>query len=128
MKNNENNVKGLLQNAENSFMLDLDDRVALLNGLAFSLRPFPGFIGMSTIQALELDPKSGFPDRGCVVLTETGDIKELELTLLPGPSTVGGVDQNNSLKDLDLSSEEKEWYVDRGIEVLTHILRESRNL
>lgn len=124
MRNIENNIEELLQNVENSSNLNLDDRVALLNRLAFSLRPFPGFIGMSTIQAIELDPKSGFPDRGCVVVTETGDIKELELTLLPGPSAIGGFDHNNSVKDLDLSLEEREWYVDRGIESLTHILRE----
>ncbi len=128
MNNNENTSKELLRNVENSSVLNLGAKIELLKTLALSLRPFPGFMGMSTIQALELDPKRGFPDRGCVVVSETGDIRELELTLLAGPSAVGGVDHSNSVKDLDIPPEEREWYVDRGIELLADILRKRTEL
>ena len=52
--------------------------------LASQLRPFPGFFGMSTIQAIELDlpAGSGFqppPELGCVVVLPDGDISELDL-------------------------------------------------
>ena len=56
-------------------------RVAVAE-LASQLRPFPGFFGMSTIQAIELElpPGSGFqppPELGCVVVLPDGSVSRM---------------------------------------------------
>ena len=54
--------------------------------LAAQLNPFPAFMGMNSLQAIELEPP---PDSraewGCVVLLPDGEICELELEVIPGP-------------------------------------------
>ena len=49
--------------------------------LAGQMRPFPGFMGMASVQALELNPPfRPAVDRGCVVALPTGEIRQLELS------------------------------------------------
>ena len=46
--------------------------------LAAGLRPFPAFLNMVSVQAVELDPPSLIEsDRGCVVVLPDGEICEL---------------------------------------------------
>ena len=80
---------------------------AAVAGLASQLRPFPGFFGMSTIQAIELElpPGSGLvtpPELGCVVVLPDGEISELDLKNIPGPSGPADVDQVEEFTGLDL--------------------------
>ena len=76
----------------------------LLRGLAAALDPFPSFQGIGSLQAVEVDP-SGVrdADRGCVVVCPDGVLYELVLRMVPGPPDVGGVDQVEELRELDLS-------------------------
>ena len=79
--------------------------------LASQLRPFPGFLGMSTLQAIELElpPGSGIqlpPELGCVVVLPDGEISELDLRFIPGPSGPADVDQVEQFIELDLPPEQ----------------------
>jgi len=93
----------------------------LLIGIAISVENFPGFLGMETVQAIEIDPIPGFPDRGCIVVIPEGFLKELSLSILPGASTLGGYEQSEQFKDLDLPPEEETVYLYRAIKLLTEL-------
>ncbi len=90
----------------------------LLIKLAASIKIFPGFLDMDTVQAIELEPIVGFPDRGCIVVTPEGFLKEMVLSILPGATTLGGYEQSEQLKDLDLPSDEETIYLYRAVNVL----------
>lgn len=73
--------------------------------LAAQLRPFPSFMGMSTLQAIELEPPPDLRnDWGCVVVLPDGEICELELEVIPGPVGPTDVDQVDRYKPLELSA------------------------
>ena len=73
--------------------------------LASQLRPFPAFMGMNSLQAIELEPP---PDSraewGCVVVMPDGEICELELEVIPGPVGPTDVDQVDKYKPLELKA------------------------
>ena len=75
--------------------------------LAVQLRPFPAFMGMNSLQAIELEPP---PDSkaewGCVVVLPDGEICELELEVIPGPAGPTDVDQVDRYRPLELSVED----------------------
>ena len=74
-------------------------------GLAAQLHPFPSFMGMSTLQAIELEPPpDSRNDWGCVVVLPDGEICELELEVIPGPVGPTDVDQVDRYKPLELSA------------------------
>ena len=51
----------------------------LLKEACAALRPFPSFPNAFFTNAIECDPgAAGDPDRGCVVVTEDGELRELE--------------------------------------------------
>lgn len=69
------------------------------------LRPFPAFMGMATLQAMELEPPPGTErDWDCVVVLPDGDICQLELEVIPGPAGPEDVDQIDRYKSLSLST------------------------
>ena len=80
---------------------------AMVAALASQLRPFPGFFGMSTLQAVELELPSGSgvqptPELGCVVILQDGQISELGLMNIAGPDGPDDVDQVERFTELDL--------------------------
>jgi hypothetical protein len=96
---------------------------AAVAGLASQLRPFPGFFGMSTIQAIELElpPGSGFqstPELGCVVVLPAGEISELDLKNIPGPDGPADVDQVEEFTELDLPLERYIAYATVAVQLL----------
>ena len=72
--------------------------------LAAQLRPFPAFWGMSSVQAIELEPLPGAAEWGCVVLLPDGEICELELAVIPGPAGPVDVDQVEQYRPLELAA------------------------
>ena len=83
------------------------------------LDPFPAFLGMTTIQAIELDPiPTPNPNRGCVVLTPDGAIAELDVTAIPGIVGVLEVDQVEQFTPLDLTTSEYLIYLTEAVRVL----------
>ena len=91
--------------------------------LASQLRPFPPFLGMRTLQAIELElpPGSGFrppPELGCVVVLPDGEISELDLRFIPGPDGPTDVDQVEQFTELDLPSEQYIAYATVAVRLL----------
>ena len=107
---------------------EVEDRENLLIELAVALDPFPGFLGMDSIQAVELDPDMRFPDRGCLVVTDEGLIKELSLDLIPGPTFIGGVDSKETFKDVYIEGQEKDLYLGSAIQILMDLVKEKSAL
>ena len=100
----------------------------LVAHLCSQLDPFPAFLGMTTIQAMELDPvPPPNPDLGCVVLTPDGAIAELDVTAIPGIVGVLEVDQVEQFKLLDTTTDEYLVYLAEAVKVLTaEIVRRNR--
>ncbi len=91
-----------------------------LADLAGRLRPFPAFWGMTTIQAIELVSPEGFgDDRGCVVVTPQGEIRQLNLVGIPGVAGVADQDHVEEFLELDFPPQEYVAYARAAIAALT---------
>ena len=91
----------------------------IVSDLCRRLQPFPAFLGMTTIQAIELDPTPApVPDIGCVVLTPDGIIAELDVMAIPGVVGVLEVDQVEEFKPLELPVQARVIYLTEAIRVL----------
>lgn len=91
--------------------------------LASQLRPFPGFFGMSTLQAIELELPSGSgvqltPELGCVVILQDGEISELDLMNIAGPDGPDAVDQVERFTELDLPADQYIAYATVAVRLL----------
>ena len=96
----------------------------LLAELAASLRPFPSFLNMASIQAVELPlPLRPTVDRGCVVVCPDGEIRELNLQATPGIAGVSEMDQVEEFRELELPAEEYIVYAVTAIRLLNEELR-----
>jgi hypothetical protein len=101
-----------------------DELRALLAELAGKLRPFPSFMNLTSVQAVELDPPLRRPeDRGCVVVLPTGEICEFNLTVMPGVQGVMDMDQVEEFQELDLPPEEYIMYAATAVRLLARELR-----
>ncbi len=92
--------------------------------LAARLRPFPAFLSMTSVQAIELEHPAGMAsaaDLGCVVVLPDGEIRELELEMIPGPAGPADVDQIERYRELDLPPED---YVLFAAEALRAVYQE----
>ena len=87
--------------------------------MASQLEPFPAFLNMMSVQAIELEPvlHSGV-DQGCLVICPDGGIRRLELTAIPGVAGVADVDQVEQFQDLDLPPQEYIAYAAQAVELL----------
>jgi hypothetical protein len=92
--------------------------------LASRLRPFPPFLNMVSIQALELEPPlRPSIDRGCVVVCPDGEICQLDLRAIPGAAGVADVEQVEEFRELELPAEEYVIYATEAIRALAEELR-----
>ena len=96
---------------------------ATVAALASQLRPFPGFFGMSTLQAVELELPSGSgvrptPELGCVVILQDGQISELGLMNIAGPDGPDAVDQVERFTELDLPANQYIAYATVAVRLL----------
>ncbi len=97
----------------------------LLVELATALDPFPNFVGVSTIQAVEVEPSGvSNPDNGCVVVCPDGELRELVLRMIPGPFDMGGVEQTDEMAELDVPAGEYVAYAYAAVEELLKLLEE----
>jgi len=93
--------------------------------LARALVPFPEFLGLSSVQAVEVEPVAdASSDVGCVVVCPDGELRELVLRLIPGPIDFGGVEQNEEMKELELGSADYVKYARAAVAELQRILAE----
>ena len=92
---------------------------SIVADLCRRLQPFPAFLGMTTIQAIELDPHPApLRDLGCVVITPDGVIAELDVTAIPGVVGVLEVDQVEEFRPLELPVEARLIYLTEAVRVL----------
>ena len=99
----------------------------LLVELATALDPFPSFLGMSSVHAVEIEPAGvARADRGCVVVCPDGQLYELVLRMVPGPGDAGGVDQVEELKELDIPRGDYVAYAYAGVDQLSRIIEERK--
>lgn len=96
----------------------------ILADLCQRLRPFPSFLGMATIQAVELEPAlTPARDLGCLVVTPDGDIAALDIAALPGIVGVLEVDQVEQFTPAALTPEERLIYLLAAVRQLDAELR-----
>ena len=83
------------------------------------IRPFPAFLGMATIQAIEVEPDQPVPvDRGCVVVTPEGAICGLDLVGILGAEGAVGEEFVEELTELELPAEEYVIFARAAIKLL----------
>ena len=100
----------------------------LVADLASRLRPFPAFLNMVSVQAMELEPAPDSPaDRGCVVVLPDGEICELDLMALPGIEGIRDIDSVEEIRELELLPEEYIGYAASAIRLLYQELRRRGN-
>ena len=61
-------------------------------------------------------------ERGCIVVCPDGELYELVLRMLPGPVDVGGVDQTEEMRELDLSPGDYVAYPHAAVRELARIM------
>jgi len=105
---------------------------ALLKEAAGQLRPFPPFPGAFFTFAVEVEP-DGVQDRnvGCVVVSEEGDLKELQISLDGEDPGFGSPDpismRDEQLVDLELSAFDRFLFAYRGLQTITELLAKAGN-
>ncbi len=96
----------------------------LLVELAGRLRPFPAFLGMVSVQAIELEPPfNPVKDFGCVVVNPQGEICCLEIASIEGISGLTETDHVEEFQALVLSPAEYIVYASAAIDALTEELK-----
>ena len=114
----------LLTLAESSLEQAAQELRAIVGELASRLRPFPPFLNMVSVQAVELEPTlRPAVDRGCVVVTPDGEICRLDLMGIPGVAGVTDADQVEQFLELDLPAEEYIVYASTAVRLLVQELR-----
>ena len=97
----------------------------LLQELAASLDPFPRFMDVTSIEAVEVDAHGASnPDKGCIVVCPDGELRELVLRMIPGPFDSGGVEQIEEMNEPDMTSGEYVAYAHAAVHELSRILEE----
>ena len=95
----------------------------ILKSLAGQLQPFPAFMNMASIQAVEVEPESlQVSDGGCVVVCPDGELYELSLRVIPGPTGVAEADQVEEYRPLDLPPDQYIHYACAAIVALAERL------
>ena len=96
----------------------------LLAELASRLRPFPSFLGMTSVQAVEVEsPLAAERDLGCVVVDPEGRLCRFDIRAISGIAGIAESDQVEEFQPLDLSSLEYVSYASAAIQALAEELR-----
>ena len=99
----------------------------LLVEIAAALEPFPDFMGLTSIQAVEIEPSGvSNPENGCVVVCPDGALRELVLRMIPGPFDMGGVEQTDEMAELDLPPGEYVAYAHAAVHELLRLLEQQQ--
>lgn len=97
-----------------------------IHEMAAALRPFPPFLGLATVQAVEVEPAVRRPDLGCVVVCPDGELYELKLRLIPGALEISDLDQVEEFKELELPPLEYIPYAYQALQVMAKLLQEQQ--
>lgn len=92
--------------------------------LAGRLRPFPAFLGMASVQAVELEPPlTPARDVGCLVVTPEGRICQLDLRAMAGIAGLTETEPVEEFSEPELSAAEYISYAATAIQLLAAELR-----
>ena len=117
-------MPGNTQNEGAALAAEVTRLETIVSDLCRQLDPFPAFLGMTTIQAVELEPTPApNADLGCVVVTPDGTIAELDIAAIPGVVGVLEVDQVEEFRPLELPNEEYLAYLEEAARVLSAELK-----
>ncbi len=95
----------------------------LLQELAGSLIPFPIFMDVTSIEAVEVEPPgTSNRENGCIVVCPDGELRELVLRMIPGPFDAGGMDQVEEMNESDMTPGEYVAYGHAAVHQLSEIL------
>ena len=122
--NSKQDGKEDIQGAADSVLREAAARLKkFLAELAQSLRPFPAFLNMSSVQAVELEPPFiPTEDHGCVVVLAEGEICEMDLSVMPGIQGIMDVDPVERFTELELPDDEYIVYAATAIRLLSQEL------
>ena len=91
--------------------------------LARRLRPFPSFLGMTSVQAVEVEVSPApAQDLGCVVVDPEGQLCRFDITAISGIAGIAESDQVEEFQPLDLAPLEYITYASAAIQVLAEEL------
>lgn len=91
--------------------------------LARRLRPFPSFLGMTSVQAVEVEVVlAPGRDLGCVVVDPEGQLCRFDITAISGIAGIAESDQVEEFQPLDLESLEYIMYASAAIQILAEEL------
>ena len=91
--------------------------------LAGQLRPFPSFLGMTSVQAVEVEPSlAPARDLGCVVVDPEGQLCRFDITAISGIAGIAESDQVEEFQPLDLTPLEYIAYASAAIQNLAQEL------
>jgi len=95
-----------------------------LTQLAQRLRPFPSFLGMTSVQAVEGEPPMApARDLGCIVVDPEGQLWRFDVTAISGIAGIADSDQVEEFQPPDLAPLEYIVYASAAVEILAAELR-----
>jgi hypothetical protein len=119
-----------LRAADRALARAADEIEDLLRGAARRLRPFPPFPGALFTFGVEAEA-DGVRDRGvgCIVVTETGDMKELQIGIdAEGAGMLGPADpvsmREEQLVDVELPPYDRLLFAEAGLRAVTALLEQ----
>ncbi len=121
--------------AEEALSAAAEQVEALLREAALELRPFPPFPGAFFTMGVEVEP-DGLRDNdiGCVIVTETGDLRELQLSFDDdGPAAILGATDPVSMRDEtlveleNLSPQDRLTLALNGLDAVSAVLSDQRD-
>ena len=120
----QESFSGRIESEASALLSDTAERLeGLLVELAGRLRPFPAFLGMVSVQAIELEPPfNPVKDFGCVVVNPQGEICCLEIASIEGIFGLTETDHVEEFQPLDLPPAQYLPYAHAAIKALVQHL------
>ena len=122
--------KARLRYADEALSTAAEQLLALLKEAALELRPFPPFPGAFFSFGVEVEPPGTLDSSlGCIVVTEDGDLRELQISFdAQGPDGFGGGDpvsmREESLVEVEMNPYDRLLFAHGGLTAITELLRE----
>ena len=86
--------------------------------MSSELDPFPSFLSMTSIQAIELESTPGSEPAGCIVICPDGVLRQLNLIGIAGASGIADVEQVEQFEEVQLAPEEYLPYAIQAVDLL----------
>ena len=95
----------------------------IIKEMAGECDPFPSFLSMKSIHAIELEPVSGTGSVGCIVVCPDGVLRHLDLIGISGGAEIADVEQVEQFEEVQLPPEQYLPYAIQAVDLLYAELR-----